>query len=223
MNRIIRTLIALIVVSIVAIAANPMHGLAKSASQTKPSVPAVPTTALPWLKTMNGQIVRVDNNQRVELRGTNVLRNEWVYPDMGYERLAIPQLANVWHANLITHGFASAPVVAGDATYLAVLDEDQQLAEQNNMYIIFAYYYPTLNGDQPPNPDVDPNSQQALVDLVQRYRNRSNVMFMLQAEPHSDNWNGQYYRVTWDTLRPTYDRMITAMRAVDNGTPSKHL
>jgi hypothetical protein len=104
-----------------------------------------------------------------------------------------------------------------------VLDEYQRLAEQNNMYIIFAYYYPTLNGTQPPNPDVDPNSQQALAQLVQRYRTKSNVMFMLQAEPHSDTWNGQYYQVTWGSLRPSYDRMITAMRAVDNPTPQKHL
>ena len=151
-----------------------------------PQAPQAPSTALPWLKTLNGQIVRVDNDQRVELRGVNLLRTEWVYPDMSYERLAVPQLANVWHANLITHGFASAPVVAGDATYLGALDEYQQLAEQNNMYIIFAYYYPTINGDQPPNPDVDPNAQSALVSLVQRYRSKSNVMFMLQAEPHRD-------------------------------------
>src|SRR3954464_4628639 len=78
--------------------------------------------------------------QRVELRGANVLHNEWVYPDMSYEEAAIPVLASSWHANLITHGFASAPVVVNDAQYLAVLDEYQRLAEQNGMYIIFAYY-----------------------------------------------------------------------------------
>src|SRR6476646_4196754 len=193
MNRIVLTLLTFTVVAIAAVIATPLHSLA-SPTQSVNS-PGSPNVALPWLKTLNGQIVRADTNQRVELRGVNVLRNEWVYPDMSYERLAIPHLANVWHANLITHGFASAPVVAGDSTYLGVLDEYQQLAEANNMYIIFAYYYPTLNGDQPPNPDVDPNSQQALVNLVQRYRTRSNVMFMLQAEPHSDNWNGEYYHV----------------------------
>src|SRR5437868_5611016 len=220
MNRTIRGLLAIAVVSIVAIAATPLHGLAKSALPFNASKLA-PTTGLPWLKTLNGQIVRADNNQRVELRGANVLHNEWVYPDMSFERSAIPFLASSWHANLITHGFASAPVVANDAQYLAVLDEYQRLAEQNNMYIIFAYYYPTINGDQPPNPDVDPNSQQALVNLVQRYRAKSNVLFMLQAEPHSDTFNGTYYRVTWNTLRPTYDRMVTAMRAVDNAAPQK--
>src|SRR5262245_26652641 len=167
MNRTIRTLVAFVVVSVAAFIITPLHGLANSAqpvtpssrpsSVTSPSSPGSPSVALPWLRTLNGQVVRADNNQRVELRGVNVLRNEWVYPDMSYERLAIPHLANVWHANLITHGFASLPVVQGDATYLGVLDEYQQLAEQNNMYIIFAYYYPTLNGDQPPNPDVDPN------------------------------------------------------------------
>jgi hypothetical protein len=221
MNRTIYSTLAIAVVSILAIAAIAASNV--SPTSAAPSSPSSPTTALPWLKTLNGQIVRADTNQRVELRGVNVLRNEWVYPDMSYERLAIPHLANVWHANLITHGFASAPVVANDATYLGVLDEYQRLAEQNNMYIIFAYYYPTLNGDQPPNPDVDPNSQQALVNLVERYRTKSNVLFMLQAEPHSDTWNGQYYRVTWNSLRPTYDQMITAMRAVDNPSPQKHL
>ncbi len=198
---------------------------APTATHTNTVVPATPPPSgpLPWLKTQGGRIVRADTNQPVELRGVNLLRNEWAYPSMDFEREAIPQLAYVWHANFILHDFASNPVVDGDSTYLAVLDEYQRLAEQNGMYIIFCYYYPTINGDQPPNPDVDPHSQQALVDLVQRYKDKSNVMFMLQAEPHSDTWNGTYYHVTWNTLRPTYDNMITAMRAVDNPSPEKHL
>lgn len=180
---------------------------------------------LPWLKTMDGRIVRADTDEGVELRGVNLLRYEWV-ENMDFEREAIPHLANTWHANIITHGFASGPVVAGNAAYLAVLDEYQQLAEANHMYIIFAYYYAEINGDQPSNPDADPNSEDALVALVERYRDKSNVLFMLQAEPHSDE-----VRVTWndycDTdgvqLRPIYDRMVMAMRAADNPSPNKHL
>lgn len=228
MSRTIRTLVVLAIAClaiVTTVAATPLHNLAQAAPQRPQVTHSEATTpnTLPWLKTMNGQIVRADTNQRVELRGVNVLRNEWVYPDMSYEEVAIPRLASEWHANLITHGFASQPVAQGDPTYLAVLDEYQRLAEQNNMYIIFCYYYPTINGDQPPNPDVDPDVVPALVSLVQRYQNKSNVLFMLQAEPHSDTWNGQYYRVTWNTLRPTYDAMITAMRAVDNPSPQKHL
>src|SRR6188472_3684934 len=110
MNKRTRTLLAIAIASVAAIGA---LSIAPPSGQAAPqSDPSSPDTALPWLKTLDGQIVRVDNNQRVELRGTNVLRNEWVYPSMAYERLAFPQLANVWHANLITHGFASAPVTA---------------------------------------------------------------------------------------------------------------
>src|SRR5262245_46549189 len=130
---------------------------------------------LPWLATEGGRIVRADTREPVEMRGVNLLRWEWVQ-NMNFERAAIPQLANTWHANLILHGFASEPVAAGDAAYLAVLDEYQQLAEQNHMYIIFAYYYPTINGDQPPNPGVDSASEDALVALVARYRDKSNVL-----------------------------------------------
>ncbi len=196
-------------------------------TRTNTVAAATPTSqaggALPWLKTQGGRVVRADNSSPVELRGVNLLRNEWVYPSMSFEEQAVPQLANVWHSNLIVHGFASGPVVAGDATYLSVLDEYQQLAEQNGMYIIYCYYYPSINGDQPPTASVDPNAQQALVDLVQRYKNKSNVLFMLQAEPHSGDWNGTYYSVSWATLRPVYDQMVSAMRAVDNPSPQKHL
>ncbi len=183
-----------------------------------------PTPVLPWLKTIqgagngqSGKIVRVDNGQPVELRGVNVLHNEWVYPDMTFENAAFPILSsNAWHANLVTHGFASAPVAQNDAQYMGILDQYQQLAEQNHMYIIFAYYYPTINGDQPPRPDVDTNWRTAMENLVTRYRNRSNVIFMLQAEPHSDTYNGTYYSVNWNTLRPVYDAEIARMRNLDN-------
>src|SRR6478735_845521 len=63
------------------------------ATATRTNTPPA-TTGLPWLKTLNGQIVRADNNQRVELRGVNVLHNEWAYPSMTFERSAIPFLAN---------------------------------------------------------------------------------------------------------------------------------
>jgi hypothetical protein len=211
-----------------------------TATRTVTPTPQPTATALPWLSTSNGRIVRSDNGQGVELRGVNVLRNEWVYPDMTFERTAIPYLASQWHANLITHGFASGPVAAGDTQYLAVLDEYVDLATQNGMYIILCYYYPTLNGDQPPYPGVDPNYIAAMTTLVQRYHTRPNVLFMLQAEPHSDWYpdfgqpGSQSYRVTWngtDTngydhavqLRPYYDSVITQLRAVDNPAPYEHL
>lgn len=192
---------------------------------------------LPWLGVgTGGRIVRIDSGEEVALRGVNVLRNEWVYPSMEFERAAIPNLAGVWHANLITHGFAADPVNAGDAQYLGVLDEYVDLAESNGMYIVLCYYYDAIDGDQPPYPF--PSAQEALVRLTERYRDRSNVLFMLQAEPHSDWWpqypDGTSYHVTWNSpdpngydvniqLRPIYDQMITAMREVDNPSPRKHL
>ncbi len=185
-----------------------------------PTNGVTPTTppsagALPWLKTSGNQIQRADTNQRVELRGGNLLSDEWAGGDMTFVRQAIPFMASDWHANLVTHGFASTPVVNNDATYLSNLDEYQRLAEQNHMYIIFCYYYQQIDGDQPEKPNDDPNAQTALVRLAQRYSTKSNVLFMLQAEPHSGN-----ARVTWNTLRPIYDTMISAIRAVD---PNKHL
>ncbi len=211
-----------------------IHDLSNNMISPNPTVssllvtPVTIVSELPWLKTVqgagngqSGRIVQADNNQPVELRGVNILRNEYVYPSMQYEEAAFPVMNNNWHANIVTHGFASAPVVANDQTYLGVLDEYQRLAEQNGMYIIFTYYYAQINGDQPTSPLADwPNSKNALVALVQRYRNKSNVLFMLQAEPHSEGT----VRVTFPDLVPTYNTMITAMRAVDNPTPSrKHL
>lgn len=192
-------------------------------------ISAVPAPApavsgnLPWLVTAGGSI-RTSDGAQVVLHGVNLLRNEWVYPDMTFERKAFPELANNWHANIVTHGFASTPVVQGDPTYLAVLDEYVQLAEQHHMYINLVYYYAQINGEQPPRPDLDPNAKPALVALVQRYRARSNVMFQLQAEPsdyHDDN--GNLVKVEWSNLRPIFDDMITAMRAVDNPAPLRHL
>ena len=227
--------LTLLLVFLVAIPTGTYWGYAASTNGAR-------TSALPWLQTVGGRIVRQDTGEPVELRGVNLLRNEWVYPSMEFEEQAVPQLANVWHANLITHGFASQPVAQGDSQYLAVLDEYVNLAEQNNMYIILCYYYQEINGDQPPYPGVDPYYNAAMTTLVQRYQDRSNVLFMLQAEPHSDSAWGSYgepgipgsYRVTWNSpdtngygtavqLRPFYDQEIAQMRAVDNPYPQSHL
>src|SRR5437016_1994015 len=48
-NKTIRAIVALAVVSVLAIVATPLHGLAKSAPQASPYVPT--TASLPWLKT----------------------------------------------------------------------------------------------------------------------------------------------------------------------------
>jgi len=191
-----------------------------------PTRTATPATGLPWLSVQGGRIVRQDTGEEVALRGVNLLRNEWVYPSMTYERAAFPVLRSEF-VNFIVRGFASRPVAQGDAGYLAALDEMVNLAEQSRMYICLSYYYEEIDGDQPPIGTVDPYWQQALVTLVQRYRDRSNVLFLLENEPHSDWWpsypNGTYILVTWNDLRPIYDQAITAMRQVDNPSPYKHI
>src|SRR5204863_2891513 len=73
------------ILATVAVVAAALAGTIAISSQAHTAQAAggsnAPVIALPWLKTLNGQVVRADNNQRVELRGANVLRNEWVYPD----------------------------------------------------------------------------------------------------------------------------------------------
>jgi hypothetical protein len=167
---------------------------------------------LPWLKTAGNQVVTA-SGQRVTLRGANILHSEWVL-NMDWERQAIPYLAQNWKGNVLVRGFAAAPVAdpaftwtsfwgrtVTHAEYMSWLDEEQRLAEQNGMYIVFAYRSMEINGEQPTMPDA--MAKKALVALAQRYHGKSNVMYALQVEPHN---------VTWSTLQPVFQDMTDAIR-----------
>jgi cellulase (glycosyl hydrolase family 5) len=171
------------------------------ASLVAPTVDAAPVP-VPWLKTVGNRIVTANTDQEVTLRGVNVLRSEWE-PDleMGFERAGIPVMAGQWKGNVVLRGFASDPVNSGDSEYLDVLDEHVSLAEANHLYMIFAWRSHEIHGDQPRMPD--DSAQQAMAALAQRYRDKPNVMYALQVEPHD---------VTWNQLQPRYVRMVDAIR-----------
>ncbi|PLS79793.1 MAG: hypothetical protein CYG59_11380, partial [Chloroflexi bacterium] len=59
-----------------------------------------------------------------------------------------------------------------------------------------------INGEQPAMPDAA--AKQALATLGARYKNKSNVMYALQVEPHD---------VSWSQLRPVYEDMVDAIRS----------
>jgi hypothetical protein len=161
----------------------------------------VPSSAeLPWLATSGNRIVTADTGQDVVLRGANVLRSEWDL-QMNAERRAIPALAS-WKGNVIVRGFASDPVNANNAHYLAMLDEHVTLAAAHRMYVVFAWRSHDINGHQPPMPD--DRAQQSLAALAKRYSTKSNVMYALQVEPHD---------VTWAQLQPRFVQMVDAIRA----------
>ncbi len=167
------------------------------------AMPTAPATAapapLPWLRTAGNRIVVADTGQDVILRGANLLRSEWDMR-MNAERLAIPALAQQWKGNVILRGFASDPVNAGDAGYLAMLDEHVSLALANRMYVVFAWRSHNINGQQPTMPD--DRAQRALAILAKRYNGVSHVMYALQVEPHD---------VTWSTLQPRFVGMVDAI------------
>ena len=164
------------------------------------------TEELPWLSVSGNRIVTAQTGQDVVLRGANVLRSEWDLR-MDAERRAIPALAS-WKGNVIVRGFASDPVNAGNAAYLAMLDEHVTLAAAHRMYVVFAWRSHTINGPQPTMPD--DRAQQALAALAKRYSTRSNVMYALQVEPHD---------VTWAQVQPRFVQMVDAIRAA--ASPSK--
>lgn len=162
-----------------------------------PNPPA--TGGLPWLKT-SGNKIQTAGGQNVVLRGANIMRSEWV-GNMDFERKAFPEVSRNWKGNVMLRGFASDPVNSNNSTYLGFLDEEQRLAEANNMYIIFAWRSDAINDDQPTMPD--DSAQQALVKLATRYKGKSNVMYALQVEPHD---------VSWSTLLPRFNSMVTSIR-----------
>ena len=177
-------------------------GLSVRTPRTGPN----PADGLPWLSVSGNRIVTAQTGQDVVLRGANVLRSEWDLR-MDAERRAIPALAS-WKGNVIVRGFASDPVNAGNAAYLAMLDEHVTLAAAHRMYVVFAWRSHTINGPQPTMPD--DRAQQALAALAKRYSTRSNVMYALQVEPHD---------VTWAQVQPRFVQMVDAIRAA--ASPSK--
>jgi hypothetical protein len=156
---------------------------------------------VPWLKVDGRRIVTDPGNQAVLLRGANIMGSEWD-GDMAWERRAFPMLAHDWNGNVMVRGFAADPVNAGDATYLSWLDEYVALAEANRIYVVFVFRSYGLNGEQPRFPGR--RATRALSFLAARYRDRSNVMYGLQVEPHD---------VRWTRLRPRFERMVDAIRA----------
>jgi hypothetical protein len=156
---------------------------------------------LPRLKTEGRRMVTDPGGHEVVLRGANIMGSEWD-GSMEWERRAFPMLAGEWHGNVVVRGFAADPVNARDATYLSWLDEYVALAETNRVYVVFAFRSYAINGAQPRMPGR--RAQRALAFLAGRYRDRANVIYGLQVEPHD---------VGWRTLRPRFEAMVDAIDA----------
>jgi hypothetical protein len=166
-------------------------------TSTTPVEPA----PMPWLQTSGNRIVSAATGDDVILRGANVGRSEWDM-SMDAERRSIPVLASAWKGNVIVRGFASDPVLAGDPTYLGLLDEYVRLAATNRMYVVFAWRSHEVNGEQPTRPD--DRAQAALADLARRYHGLPHVVYALQVEPRD---------TAWEELHPRYEQMVDAIRA----------
>jgi hypothetical protein len=156
---------------------------------------------LPRLKTEGNRLVTDPGGHEVILRGANIMGSEWD-GSMDWERRAFPMLAGTWHGNVVVRGFAADPVNARDPTYLSWLDEYVALAQANRVYVVFAFRSYAINGPQPRLPGI--RAQEALAFLAMRYRDRSNVMYGLQVEPHD---------IGWRTLRPRFEAMVDAIDA----------
>ncbi len=180
----------------------PSPDVPRTGSQPEddPTTPA-PPSGLPWLATDGNRIVVAETGEDVVLRGANLLRSEWDLR-MDEERLAISTLAEEWKGNVVVRGFASDPVLAGDAEYLSLLDEHVALAAEHRMYVVFAWRSHGINGPQPHMPD--DRAQAALAALAARYHGVSHVMYALQVEPRN---------VSWGELHPRFVRMVDAIRS----------
>ena len=181
----------------------PMRGPDAPRTESPPgdgSEVAPPPTGLPWLATAGNRIVVADTGEDVVLRGANLLRSEWDLR-MAEERLAMSTLSQEWDGNVVVRGFASDPVLEGDAEYLALLDEHVALAAEHRMYVVFPWRSHEINGPQPDMPDE--RAQAALAALASRYHGVSHVMYALQVEPRN---------VSWEELQPRFVRMVDAIR-----------
>jgi hypothetical protein len=172
-----------------------------SMSAHPPAAEAVAAGGLPQLTTEGSRLVTDPGGQDVVLRGANIMASEWD-GNMDWERLAFPMLAGTWHGDVVVRGFAADPVNANDPTYLSWLDEYVELAQANRVYLVLAFRSYAINGAQPRMPGR--RAQRALAVLAGRYRDRTNVIFGLQVEPHD---------VGWRTLRPRFEAMIDAIHA----------
>ncbi len=178
----------------------------------------------PWLHTCGNQI-RTPDGEQVILRGANYMRSEWgLEIEWGRDK-ALPALAQNWHGNVVVRGFASRPVIdpaytytpswsnpptITSAQYLSWLDQEQQAAADHGMYIVYSWRSQGIDGPQLLKPDAEATT--ALVTLAQRYKDRPNVIFGLQVEPHHTDW---------EELLPLYNSMVTAIREAT--APRRHL
>jgi hypothetical protein len=172
-----------------------------SVSTYPPAAQAAAGEGLPRLKTEGSRLVTDPGGHEVVLRGANIMGSEWD-GNMDWERLAFPMLAGTWHGDVVVHGFAADPVNANDPTYLSWLDEYVELAQANRVYVVFAFRSYAINGKQPRMPGR--RAQRALALLAARYRDRTNVIYGLQVEPHD---------VSWRILRPRFEAMVDAIHA----------
>ncbi len=166
-----------------------------------PVVTAAAAEPLPRLKTEGRRLVTDPGGREVVLRGANIMASEWER-DMDWERRALPMLAGAWKGNVVVRGFAADPVNARDPTYLAWLDEYVGLAEANRVYVVFVFRSYAIDGGQPRMPGR--RAQRALAFLAGRYRDKTNVIYGLQVEPHD---------IGWRTLRPRFEAMVDAIHA----------
>jgi hypothetical protein len=180
----------------------------------------------PWLHTCGNQI-RTPDGEQVILRGANYMRSEWgLEIEWGRDK-ALPELAQNWHGNVVVRGFASRPVIDPKYTYtpgwpnpptitsdqyLRWLDQEQQAAADHGMYIVFSWRSYKIDEDIEFVPKPDAEATTALVTLAQRYKDKPNVIFSLQVEPHDTDW---------EELLPLYNSMVTAIRAAT--APRRHL
>jgi Cellulase (glycosyl hydrolase family 5) len=181
--------------------------LTLSVSAHPPAAEASAGVGLPRLKTEGSRLVTDPGGHEVVLRGANIMGSEWD-GSMDWERRAFPMLAGTWHGDVVVRGFAADPVNANDPTYLSWLDEYVELAEANRVYVVFAFRSYAINGAQPRMPGR--RAQRALAALAGRYRDRTNVIYGLQVEPHD---------VGWRTLRPRFEAMVDAIDAAAHHEP----
>ena len=165
-----------------------------------PSAPVEGAACVPRLQALGNRIVAAGSNQPVLLRGVNIMEAEW-RDNFVWESAAIPHLASDWNGKIVIHGFASEPVNANNAAYLALLDSYVSTTRANGVYLVFSWRSVTKNGPQPAYPDA--SARTALAALAARYKNEPHVMYSLQVEPHD---------VAWSFVRPIFEGMVDAIR-----------
>lgn len=162
--------------------------------------------ALPRLRVEGRNIVRIDNGQPVLLRGANFLRYEWD-GHTRHEQLLIPKMRNEWGGNVAMVGFSSDKVLSGGnhpfgGSYLALLDQIVDAADQAGVYVVLAFRSYGINGPQPTGVP-DRRAVDALRKLGRRYRQRPHVMFAAQVETNGN--------VSWAQAKIYYTACVDAV------------